>query len=159
MGWERISKRRVLVGDKSTVQPVRFADVTLTNTNVLNLRATPIELVAAPGTGKALEFVKAELFFDYTGAYTETADNLAIKYTNGSGAAVSSTIECTGFVDATADAIATAVPLAATPPLPLANAALVLHNTGDGEYGGGNASNAVKVRTYYRVLNVAWPLV
>jgi len=131
----------------------QYAEVSLTNAQMLALRATPISLVAAPGAGKLLEFISAQLFFDYTGAYTETADNMAVKFTDGSGAAVSQTIEATGFVDATADTVTNGLAkidaiVAATS---AANQALVLHNTGSGEYGGGNAANAVRVKVAYRV--------
>ena len=127
-------------------------EVSITNAEMLALRATPKTLVAAPGAGKMLEFVSAVLIFDYTGAYTETADNMAVKYTDGSGAAVSQTIEATGFVDATADTVTNALAkidtiIAASA---AANKALVLHNTGDGEYGGGNAANAIRVKVTYR---------
>lgn len=138
---------------KLDVATIQYAEVSLTDANMVALRATPITLVAAPGAGKMIEFVSAELFFDYTGAYTETADNMAIKYNNGSGTAVSETIEATGFVDATAD-VAIRVAPATSAVITKANSenlALVLHNTGDGEYGGGNASNAVRVKVAYRV--------
>ena len=138
---------------KLDVATVQYAEVALTNANMLALKATPITLVAAPGAGKMIEFISAQLFFDYVGAYTETADNMAIKYNNGSGTAVSETIEATGFVDATAD-VAIKVAPAASAVITKANSenlALVLHNTGDGEYGGGNASNAVRVKVAYRV--------
>jgi hypothetical protein len=128
---------------------VQKATVSLTNAQVLALRATPITLVAAPGAGKANLFERVTIEFDYTGAYTESTDNMAVKYTNGSGVAVSDTIESTGFVDASADAVITAG--AAASPLVTANAALVLHNTGDGEFGGGNAANVWRVTTWYRV--------
>lgn len=136
--------------DATTIQ---YAAVALTNANMLNLRATPIQLVAAPGAGYVLEFISATLLFDYTAAYTETADNMAVKYENGSGAAASEDIEATGFVDATADTITFARKkldgiVAKTG---AENKALVLHNIGDGEYGGGNASNAVRVKVAYRV--------
>lgn len=136
--------------DVSTIQ---YAEVSITNAQMLALRATPKTLVAAPGAGKVLEFVSAVLLFDYTGAYTETADNMAVKYTDGSGAIVSETIEATGFVDATADTMTTAIAKAdvIVAKSGSENKALVLHNTGDGEYGGGNASNAIRVKVAYRV--------
>lgn len=132
---------------------IQWAEVSITNAEMLALRATPKTLVAAPGAGKVLEFVSAQLYFDYTGAYTETADNMAIKYTDGSGAAVSQTIEATGFVDATADTVTNALPKidAIVAKSGSENKALVLHNTGDGEYGGGNAANAIRVKVAYRV--------
>lgn len=133
---------------------LQTARVAITNAQMLAIRATPITLVAAPTVGKVNEFMSAILCFDRAAAYTETADNLAIKYGDGSGTAVSVAIETTGFLDAAADAIYFAQPLAGTllgvktlfEELPL-----VLHNTGDGEFGGGNAANEVVVFTTYRV--------
>lgn len=137
---------------------IQYAEVSLTNAEMLALRATPKTLVAAPGSGKVLEFVSAVLLFDYTGAYTETADNMAVKYTDGSGAIVSETIEATGFVDATADTMTTAIAKAdvIVAKSGSENKALVLHNTGDGEYGGGNAANAIRVKVAYRLHNTGF---
>jgi hypothetical protein len=133
---------------------VKQKTTVLTNAQVLALRATPITLVAAPGTGKILELVSALLVFDRTAAYTETTDNLAIKYTDGAGQAVSETIETTGFVDAAADAVMPVKPITSAVILASAgvNKALVLHNTGDGEFGGGNAANTVTAIVNYRVI-------
>lgn len=128
--------------------------VSITNAQMLALRATPKTLVAAPGVGKVLEFVSATLLNDYGGtAYTETADNMAIKYENGSGVQVSDDIEATGFVDATADTITFARKKldGIVSKTNGENKALVLHNIGDGEYGGGNAANVIRVKVTYRV--------
>lgn len=137
--------------DETTIQ---YATADITNTALLAIRATPQTLVAAPGAGKYIEFVSATLFFDYTAAYTETDDNLVIRYNDGSGATVSETIETTGFLDATAD---TVMPVkvgtsAASAKTACENNALVLHNSGNGEFGGGNPGNVVRVRVAYRVL-------
>ncbi|HHT9137377.1 MAG TPA: hypothetical protein ACFYEK_09070 [Candidatus Wunengus sp. YC60] len=134
---------------------LKYASVSLTNVNVKALRATPITLVAAQGTNKVIEFVSAVLELKAgTNVLTESADNLAIKYNNGSGAAVSQDIEATGFIDASANTITNARPkldtivaLSAS-----ANKALVLHNTGDGEYGGNAAADATMVvKIAYRI--------
>lgn len=127
--------------------------VALTNAEILALRASPKTLVAAPGAGKYLEFIGATMFFDRAGAYTESADNLAIRFTDGSGTVVSETIETTGFVDAASDAVMPVQPAASAVQLTAAcvNKALVLHNTGDGEFGGGNAANEIIVEISYRV--------
>lgn len=137
---------------------IQYAAVSLTNANVLNFRATPITLVAAPGAGKVLEFVSAVLIFDYTAAYTETAANLQVKYVNGSGTAASQLIEATGFADATADTLTTALAKIDVIAAKTAceNQALVLHNTGAGEWGGGNAANAIRVKVAYRVHTTGW---
>lgn len=131
----------------------QYAQVALTNAQMLALRATPITIIAAPGAGKIIEFVSAVLCFDRAGAYTETADNLAFKYTDGSGQAVSETIETTGFLTAAGDAVMPVKPITSAVILTAAgvNQAIVLHNTGDGELGGGNADNEVLVKVAYRV--------
>lgn len=130
--------------------PLRRATGSITNAEMLALRATPKTLVAAPAAGFAHVFESIRLFFDFTGAYTETADNMAVKYTDGSGTTVSDTIESTGFVDAAADA--SIVAGRAASPLLTAAAALVLHNTGDGEFGGGNAANVIGFEVFYRTV-------
>lgn len=132
---------------------VQFSDVTITAAEIKAIRATPIELVAAPGAGSAHMFLGAQLKLNYgSEVFTETADNLAIKYTDGSGVAVSDTIESTGFIDQSADTITNAIPVkdAIVAATGAEAQALVLHNTGDGEIAG-NASNdsTVTVRTYY----------
>jgi hypothetical protein len=137
---------------KLDVSTIQYAEVALTANQIKALRATPISLVAAPGTGKVIEFVSAVLLLDATATgFTETADNMAIRYTNGSGVIVSEAIEATGFIDQTADTITNAIAkadaiVAATG---AANQALVLHNTGDGEYATG--TGVMRVKVAYRV--------
>jgi hypothetical protein len=135
---------------------IRFATTTITNTQFTGIRAAPVTLVAAPGAGFALQFLGATISIDYTAAYTETADNLSIRYTDGSGQKASADIETTGWVDLTADSMVNVIPLATGPQLMTANAALVLHNIGDGEFGGGNAANVITATVIYRV--IAHPL-
>ena len=116
--------------------------VAITSAEVLAIRATPKTLVGAPGAAKIALFDSLFLQIDYnSAAYTETADNLAVRYTNGSGVIVSSTIEGTGFINATADTGVRGVAItdAIVANTASENAALVLHNTGDGEYGSGNS--------------------
>jgi hypothetical protein len=126
---------------------VQVTTTALTNAQVLNLRATPITVVAAPGAGFFNEVIGGHITFDYTAAYTETDDDLVLKYTNGSGASCSETIPGE-FLEATADAAQTIVPITA---LAVANAAIVIFNTGGEEFGGGNAANVVTVTVRYRV--------
>lgn len=132
---------------------IRYASVALTNAQVLALRAAPITIIAAPGAGKIIEFVSAMLCFDRAGAYTEVDDNMAFKYTDGSGQAISETIECTGFVDAATDAVMPVQPVTSAVILTAngVNKAVVLHNTGGDEFGGGNAGNEVLVKVAYRI--------
>lgn len=132
---------------------VHSVEVAITNAQIKALRATPKTLVAAPGASRVNEYVGMMLIHDYgTNALTESADNLAVRYTNGSGAQVSTDIEATGFVDATADKVINSIPQKDVICVP--NAALVLHNTGDGEYGGNAAADTVwRAKVSYRV----WP--
>lgn len=144
--------------DPTTIQ---YAEVAVTNAQLKALRAAPKTLVAAPGAASVLEFVSAWLFLDYgTNALTESADNLVIKYTDGSGQAVSETIESTGFLDAEADAVMPVQPIATTAVFlktACANKALVLHNAGDGEIAGNAANDTVlRVKIAYRVHPHGW---
>lgn len=132
---------------------------TLSNDDILNLRAAPFTLVAAPGAGRVIEFQSAILFYEYGGTqYTESADNLVIRYDDGTGQAVSEAIETTDFIDATGDVAIIAQPAAQAKILKAAcdNQPLVLHNTGNGEFGGGHADSQITVRVTYRVHAAGW---
>ncbi len=150
----RLTRGRALVGALNE-ELIQYRTVVIPHAQILTLRAAPVTLVPAPGPGKVVEFVSALLQLEYGGdaAYTETADNLAIKYANGGGVAVSQTIETTGFVTATADTLTSALPAidAMVAQANAVNQPLVLHNIGDGEFGGGAASNVLRLKVTYRV--------
>jgi len=130
---------------------IKYAAVSIKAAQVKAIRATPIELVAAPAAGKVLEFLSAVLMLDYgSEVFTESSDNLAVKYTNGSGAAASETIESGSFIDAAADTVIKAEAVKDT--IMVVAAALVLHNTGDGEIAGNASEDSVlRVKVAYRV--------
>ena len=131
-----------------------YKDITLTNAQVLALRATPQTLVGAPGKANVLRLPeRIVLVASLTGAYTETADNLVIRQTNGTGVILSETIETTGWLDQTGIKGTSGRYKIDTIGM-LLNKALVLHNSGDGEFGGGNAANTLKIRTFYRDFNL-----
>lgn len=134
------------------------ASVTLTSAQVKALAATQITLVAAPGAGKMIQFLSATMKLDYggTNAFTESGDNLAIKFTDDSGVAVSQTIEMTAFITATVDTYTNAQPainaiVAATG---ADNQALVLDNVGSEIAGNAAADNALVVSVLYRVVSI-----
>lgn len=129
--------------------------IRLTSAEIKALRATPKTLVDGIA-GKTIQLVSATLLMDYggTNAFTETADNLAIRYTDGSGVIVSQAIETTGFIDQTADTVTNALPKidAIVTVAGSKGKALVLHNTGDGEIAGNaGADNTMKVAVSYIV--------
>lgn len=135
------------------------AVVTVTNAQIKAARATPVTLVPAPGSGKMLQFVSAVLRLNAgTNVLTESTANLAVKYTDGSGVAVSDTIETTNFIDQAAATYTSAVPVkdAIVAATGCVNKALVLHNVGAGEIAGNAAGDAtLTVWINYRVIPVA----
>ena len=136
---------------------VRVASVTLTPAQIRTLRATPRELVPAPGAGKVIQFLGAQLHLAYaTAGYTEDSDNLRIKYEDDSGVHVTDTIECTGFIDQTAATMTSAVPIkdAIVANTGAVNKPLVLHNIGSGEFDGATAAGTLTIHTLYKVHEV-----
>ena len=153
MGVQGKNKGNFVVGRMSS-DNLNITTVTITNAQMLTLRASPVTLVAAQGAGPVIEFVSAMLFCDASGAvYTESADNMQIKYVDGSGVAVTADIESTGFITV-ADEMATTVFAkidAIATDAQCVNQPLVLHNVGDGEFGGGNSANDMVCKVAYRV--------
>ena len=153
MGVQGKNKGNFVVGRMSS-DNLNIASVTLTNAQILAVRATPITLVPAQGAGTVIEFVSGMLFLDAAaGAYTESADNLIFRYVDGSGLVVCDDIECTGFIDQ-ADEMATTISAkinAIATDAQCVNQPLVIHGSGNGEFGGGNAANDLIVKVGYRV--------
>lgn len=139
---------------------VQVARVQLTAAQILDLADTPVELVAAPGAGKYLEFLGAVLMLDHAGTgFAETADNLEVHYENEAGAAASAVIEMTGFIDQVADTLIEARPLAtavARAKTAVENKALVLTNINDDFTDAGTTTSVLRVATRYRVLSTGW---
>ena len=125
--------------------------ITITAAQVKTLNATPIELVAAPGSGKGLVFKGAKIRKSAGTAYDGIAagEDLAICYTNISGVQVGGQ-ECTGFMDQTTTMANEIKPIVAnlkvTP-----NAALVIVML-TGEIATGNAT--LKIQVEYDVINI-----
>jgi hypothetical protein len=131
---------------------IQWADKTLTATEIKALATTPIELVAAPAAGSAHMFMGAMFKLNYgSEVFTEAADNLVIKYTDASGVAVSDIIECTGFIDQSADTITNAVAIkdAIVVATGAEAQALVLDNNNANFAGNASDDSTLTVRTYY----------
>jgi hypothetical protein len=134
---------------EDTIQTVT---VTVSTAELLALATTPKELVAAPGADKFIQFLGAELVLDYaTTQYTESGDNMGVKYENAAGVQVSEDIECTGFIDQAADTITNALPKkdAIVAASGAVNKALVLDNLGSNFAAG---DSPVDVIVSYKVL-------
>ena len=140
-----------LRGGRNIMGKLFYKEVSLTNDELLALAASPKTLVPAPGAGRVLEFESAVLMFDEgTTDFDDAASDgdLAIRYTDGSGTIVSTTLDADGFIDATADTIKTVKKLTTDISL-TENAALVLDNTG-AEFTGGVGA-VLRVKVAYRV--------
>lgn len=107
---------------------------TITSAQLLALNATPISVVPAQGSGVAIIVERVAIYKPAGTAYAGVAagEDLVLKYTNGSGAQVSSVIETTGFLDQTTAQVRYAYAPSSTGSTagditPVANAAVVLH--------------------------------
>lgn len=88
----------------ANVTAPKTVEVEITNANIIAMNGTPVDVVAAPGAGKALEFVSAVLIYDYdTAAYTD-GGAVSINYGSG-GAAISTTIAAANSFAATGDKV------------------------------------------------------
>lgn len=134
-----------------------YVNVTITTAQVLALNATPITLVAAPGAGLALIFEGAVITKAAGTAYGAIAagDDLAVKYTDGSGEDVG-VCEMTGFADQTTAQVRYIRPQAGalaagtvSDITPVANVPLVAHML-TGEITTGTSD--FKLRVFYRVV-------
>lgn len=146
-------------GGKARKGELQFAKVTIGAAKIKTLNASPVELVPAFGADAYTEFVSATLELKAgSEVLTEAADNLAIHYTDASGAQLSNTIECTGFIDQSADTVTFVGPNTTEPIVAASSAnnqALVLYNPND-EFAG-NASNdaQLSVEVAFRVHHFA----
>lgn len=145
-GYDRLVNS--IQSDDINPSVIQYAEVAVSVAEMLAVRATPKTLVAAPGAGYCLEFISAFMVYDYAAVFIETSDDLVIRFTDGSGAIVTTTLDTTNFIDQTSDQIRTFKPIT-TDLIPVANAALVLHNTGNGEFTGTGSPCRIKVA--YRV--------
>jgi hypothetical protein len=137
-------------GEFAALGGIRIAETTIAAGSVATLNATAVSLVAAPGAGKYLDLVDAEVFLDYgTAGYDAVAatDYLSIRYTNASGAVLTANTSPVGFGDATADAHFKMEP---TSHLITLNAALVAHIQG-GEWYSAAGDSPLTFRVKYRV--------
>lgn len=125
----------------------QVADVTLTAAQVLALNATPRTLIAAPGANKAIIVTGVQFYLPYNSAAyaVDAADDINIRYTDGSGQLVA-TVETTGFLTATSNQSRYAYPATTAAITPAANAPIVIQ-IGNSEVITGDSP--LKVRVFY----------
>lgn len=130
---------------------IKYADVLIPASEIKTLKATPVELVSAPGAGFAIipTGVNVSLAAG-TEVLSESADNLVVKCDSTELIEV----ETTGFIDQATDQNRYQERAEAVT-VPVANKALIITNKGDGEFGGNASDDAeLNVRVYYKVVPV-----
>jgi len=152
-----MSIKNQLISPSTEVQQLRRIDITAAS--IKTLVATPAELVPAPGAGKTVIVDQVEIFlFAGTEVLAESADNLGVEYDDGTGTAIVTAIETTGFIDQAVDQMMVAVPivLAGTTVLGTNENKNVALINDSGEFTG-NASNDATIRVYvkYHVVDTA----
>ena len=134
---------------------IRYTTVDVNAAEIKAIRGTPHEIVAAPGAGKVLQLLGGVLILDYgSEVLAESADNLVFEYDDGSAAVCSEVIECTGFLDQSADTITNIIQVKDNidAAADIVNKNIVLFNNGDGEFTGNASDDTVlKVMVSYRV--------
>jgi hypothetical protein len=138
--------------DKKLV--LNMATGTLTEAQLEALHTTPITVIAAPGSGKAIVVVGAQFFYDYNSAAygVDAGDDLVLNYTDGAGATILQ-VETTGFLSATSDQMRYATPTTTAEFNPVANAAVVAYLSGALTSAG---NSPVKYRIEYKVVDASW---
>jgi hypothetical protein len=126
----------------------KYVKVTLTNSQMLALNTTAIQVVPAPPSTNQTNVVQAVYATcpaQTTGATIGSATGIALKYTNSSGV-TAVTIPVTGFIDQTTAQQAYSVP-SSSGHLPAAGAPVVAYMAGANVTG---MTGTVSLRIYYQ---------
>lgn len=133
----------------------RKATTTVNNAAVRTMNATPVEIIPAPGSGKAIVDVRVNVKYVYATAAFDSvgsSDDMEIRYTDGSGAKVANDIETTGFLDQSSDQYRMSGPVL-TSMTPVANAAVVARFA-TGEVYSAAGGGSLVVQAFYRVVTL-----
>ena len=140
----------------ATTAQVSIATLTLTSAQILALHGTPVQIVAAPGVGKALVPISATMEYKYVSApYQNTTDsNLVITTTGVVGVDELIVIPAASFIDQTASQFAMQPSSAIYPLADASNNALVVTNQdGSGEFTSG--SGTLTITLWYATITLA----
>ena len=96
--------------DWRSTSPIRYKTIKITSAEALLLNSAPKELVAAPGSGRAIEFVSAVLHLDYGTATYASNGTLTVR-TSTSTSVLSGTLAAAEFLHSTVDKVAVMIPV------------------------------------------------
>jgi hypothetical protein len=137
-----------------TGAPIQTATVTLSSAQLLHLKAAPIQLVAAPGSGKAINAISAFLQYKFnSAAYASPAGGTGfeISFSGESGSYL--TGPAVGFIDRSSSQISQLSPGGPVFSQAAAeNAAPIIRNNDGGEWTSGDGT--VIVTLYYTVVDL-----
>jgi hypothetical protein len=142
-GFWRVDEKRVRYAEAS----IASADITGTGAGQFG-HANGVALVAAPGAGKAIEFISGVVILDFaTAAYTG-GGNVTVNYT--ASVAASGTVSAANSVGGSADKLAVVLPVVPTNNQLIANTGLNLV-AASAFTQPGTAAGVVRVKVAYRV--------
>lgn len=128
---------------KLATRVLQYSDVTLSSTDMDTLNATPVTLVAAPGSGKTVYLEDVFCYNTFNSTKFALAGTLDVRYGSSTGSTVASFPQ--DFVTTPGGASVGAHAYARDSAAP-ANTALVLYTTADVTAGNGS----IKCRATYR---------
>lgn len=157
-------------GKGGSPSSILVATKTLTNAQILTLPSTPVELVAAPGTGKALIFFGAFFETTYATDYSNVhADSRGVIANANWGRDHSTLIKTNGLFTVTSG-IGFLPPVAIQDTLAgwesyllgingmgsKTDTGFFLHvdNAGNGDFTGGNAANTLEITIFYYIVDL-----
>lgn len=152
--WYHHGVMQTVAAEGFDEKEVLSASGTIAAGAVATLNATPVTVIAAPAAGYYIEVLSCHWFLDFESAAYDgpgAGEDLALKYTDASGAQVTGVVDHDGFGNAVADAHAL---VQAVPVVPVAAAPIVAHIL-VGEWFAAAGDSPVKYEILYRVRSLA----
>jgi hypothetical protein len=132
-----------------TSTPIQTASLTLSAAQIQHLMASPLEIVSAPGVGKALNVMTATMQYKSgSSAYTiPSGGNVSLSVGPSSGTTVVVFVPALGFIDRTVDQfyMSPANGIGPASVQSFANQDLEVSNTGGAEWTGGDGTLTITV--------------